>query len=42
MKFQPPVRIEDANEWAKFREAYMCRLERLRGTLPAHVLELAY
>jgi len=42
MKFQPPVRIEDANEWAKFREAYMCHLERLRGTLPAHVLELAY
>jgi hypothetical protein len=42
MKFQPPVGSEDVNEWAKFREAYMRHLEQLRGTLPAHVWELAH
>lgn len=41
MKFQTPSWDADPKDWAEFRRAYASHLEKMRGVLPDHVLELA-
>lgn len=41
MKFQTPSWDAAPEDWAEFRRAYSSHLEKMRGVLPDHVLELA-
>lgn len=41
MKFQSPSWDDSPEVWAAFRQAHERHLEKIRGVLPEHVLELA-